>query len=91
MINSLHTHSMTIHLNDTGHMAPTGISPGIQRGKGFTVNKGNPIHFQNILLGLSHTKLNLVFLEDPNSDVHSLLLSTQSESNFSQYARLSNT
>ena len=52
--------------------------------KGFTVNKGNPIHFQTILLGLSHIKLNLVFLKDPNSDVYSLLISTQSESNFCQ-------
>ena len=63
-------------------MAPTGISPGIQRERGFTVNKGNPINFQTILLGLSHIKLNLVFLEDPKSAAYSLLISTQSGSNF---------
>ena len=82
---------MTLHLNDTGHMTPTGISPRIQRERWFTVNKGNPVNFQTILLGLSHIKLNLVFLEDPNSDAYSLLISTQTESNFCQHDSLSNT
>ena len=55
-------------------MAPTGISPGIQKERVFTVNKGNPIHFQTVLLELSPIKLNLVFLEDPNSAAYSLLI-----------------
>ena len=57
-------------------------------GKGTQMNRGNPIHFQNVMCSrISHIKLNLVFLEHPYLFCP---CTARDESNFSWYDVLSN-